>query len=391
MTIEPAGLDRRSFITLGVAGLAAFLASCGSSDRNGAAPAGQRVVIVGAGPAGMTAAHLLSQSGVDVIILEAAPTHGGRIKHNLEFTDFPISLGAEWIHVEAEILDEIVNDPSIAVTTQLTSYDPSDIAGYYDGALILEPAGDVADLKFINSSWLDFFNQHIVPGIEDMMTFDAQVTTIDYTGDQIRLVDANNVTYEADRVIFTAPVSVLQRGDVTFVPELPNRRVEAIENANVWSGLKVFLEFAEAFYPTILQTSDSETAEGQRLYYDAAYGQETDANILGLFAVGEQAETYQALPDDELLDRILAELDEIFDGAATPAYVRHLVQNWNDEPFVGAAYLADVAPSSTSRRLSGSIDGRIFFAGDAYTSFNDWGSVHAAARSAAEAVDDLLG
>ena len=40
------------------------------------------------------------------------------------FTDFPISLGAEWIHVEAEILDEIVNDPSIAVSTQLTSYDP---------------------------------------------------------------------------------------------------------------------------------------------------------------------------------------------------------------------------------------------------------------------------
>lgn len=259
-------------------------------------PADLRVVIVGAGPAGMTAAHLLSQRGVDV------------------------------------------NDPSIEVTTQLTPYGSSDIAGYYDGTL----------------------------------TFDTQVTTIDYTGDQIRLVDANNVTYEADRVIFTAPLKVLQRGDVTFVPELPAGRVEVIEDANVWSGLKVFLEFTEAFYPTILQTSDSETADGQRLYYDAAYGQETDANILGLFAVGEQAETYQALSDDELLDRILAELDEVFDGAATPTYVRHLVQNWNDEPFVGAAYLADVAPSSTSRRLSGSIDGRVFFAGDAYTSFNDW-------------------
>jgi len=152
----------------------------------------------------------------------------------------------------------------------------------------------------------------------------------------------------------------------------------------------VFVEFEEEFYPAALQFPNSETADGQRLYYDAAYGQDSDANILGLFAVGVQAESYQALSDEELLDRILSELDEIFDGAATPSYVRHLVQNWNDERFAGAAYLADNAPSSTSTRLSGSVDGRVFFAGDAYTSFDDWSSVHTAARSAADAVEDLL-
>ena len=228
-------LDRRSFIALGAAGLAAFLAGCGDSggeDSDGASLTGERVVVVGAGPAGMTAAHLLRQRGVDVEILEAAATHGGRIKHNLEFTDFPISLGAEWVHVEAEILEEIVNDPSVEVTTQLVAYDPADIAGYYDGTLTLGPAGEVTDLKFVDSSWLDFFNEHIVPGIEDTMTFDTQITAIDYTGDRIRLSDANDAVHEADRVIFTAPLKVLQRGDVTFVPELPDERVEAIDDAN---------------------------------------------------------------------------------------------------------------------------------------------------------------
>lgn len=383
-------LDRRSFLVFGAAGLAALLAGCASRDADVVALPGERVVIVGAGPAGMTAAHLLRQRGVDIAILEAASTHGGRIRHNLDFTDFPISLGAEWVHVEAEILEEIVNDPSIEVTTELVAYDPADIAGYYDGTLILGPIGDTADLKFVDSSWLDFFNKHIVEGIEDAMIFDTQVTTIDYSGDVIRLTDANGGSHEADKVIVTAPLKVLQRGDITFVPGLSDERTEALANADVWSGLKVFVEFEEEFYPAALQFPDSETADGQRLYYDAAYGQDSDANILGLFAVGVQAESYQALSDEELLERILSELDEIFDGAATPSYVRHLVQNWNDEPFAGAAYLADNAPSSTSTRLSGSVDGRVFFAGDAYTSFDDWSSVHTAARSAADAVEDLL-
>jgi len=68
-----------------------------------------------------------------------------------------------------------------------------------------------------------------------------------------------------------------------------------------------------------------------------------------------------------------------------------LVQNWNDEPFARAAYLADNAPSWISTRLSKSVDNKLFFAGDAYTRFDDWGSVHCAVRSAADAVEDLFG
>ncbi|MFT7648779.1 MAG: monoamine oxidase [Candidatus Poriferisodalaceae bacterium] len=400
--LAPAGTtprlpDRRAFLMLGASGLAALLASCSNADTDAERDtdeiedAGERVVVVGAGAAGMTAAHLLRQQGVDVVVLEAAPTHGGRIKHDLDFTDFPISLGAEWVHVEADILDEIVNDASVEVTTELVAYDPSDIGGYYeDGTLTLGRVGDIADLKFVNSSWLDFFNQHIVPGIEDTIVFDTKISTIDYSGDVIRLVDSTGTIHQADKAIVTAPLKVLQRGDITFVPDLPDDRTEAIDQANIWSGLKVFLEFSEGFYPTVLELPDSETADGQRLYYDAAYGQDTTTHVLGLFAVGAQAETYQALSDDDLLTRILAELDEIFDGAATRTYVRHLVQNWNEEPFARAAYLADVASPSTSTRLAGSVDGRLFFAGDSYTSFDDWGSVHSATRSAAEAVENLL-
>ena len=114
-------------------------------------------------------------------------------------------------------------------------------------------------------------------------------------------------------------------------------------------------------------------------------------SILGLFAVGEQAQQYQTLSESGLRDFILRELDEIFDDIPSRTYVKHVVQNWNDEPFIRAAYLADTAPSHISRTLSKSIDQKIYFAGEAYTQGNDWGAVHNATRSARDAVQELRG
>ena len=67
------------------------------------------------------------------------------------------------------------------------------------------------------------------------------------------------------------------------------------------------------------------------------------------------------------------------------------MQNWNDEPFIRAAYLAGVAPSRISRILSQSVSEKLYFAGDAYTQEDDWGAVHNAAQSARDAVKELLG
>ncbi|XP_063445383.1 spermine oxidase-like isoform X2 [Mytilus trossulus] len=57
-----------------------------------------RVVVVGAGAAGLSAAHHLVQNGFsNVIVLEATDRIGGRI-HTVEFGDGIIELGANWIH-----------------------------------------------------------------------------------------------------------------------------------------------------------------------------------------------------------------------------------------------------------------------------------------------------
>ena len=379
--------------TAATQGSAASTPAPDEDDAATSGDAGERVIVIGAGPAGMSAAHLLRQQGVDVTVFEAGPTHGGRIRHDLEFTDFPIPLGAEWMHVPPGILPEIVNDDSVEITTEIIEYETDDTAGFFDGTLSLFEVGDFfsTDRKFVGSSWLDFFDTYIVPEIADTFVFDTPIVEIDHSGEGVVLTDAGGGTHEAAAVIVTVPLKLLQLREVSFVPPLDDDRLATIDEANVWSGLKAFVEFDEVFYPAALSFPDSFTAEGQRLYYDAAYGQNSDANVLGLFSVGAQAERYQAVPPDKLIDVILAELDEVFDGAASPSYVQHLVQDWNAEPFARAAYLADEESSATSTRLSRPIGDTVYFAGDAYTAFDDWSAVHTAARSAADAVDDLLG
>jgi monoamine oxidase len=70
---------------------------------------GHRVIVVGAGVAGLAAARRLRQDGADVVVLEARDRIGGRIwtLHPGSLT-VPIELGAEFLHGEAPELDEII-------------------------------------------------------------------------------------------------------------------------------------------------------------------------------------------------------------------------------------------------------------------------------------------
>ena len=245
-------------------------------------------------------------------------------------------------------------------------------------------------MKFVDGTWLTFYETFIVPGIAEHMEFDIQVIKIDYSGDGVLLTDANGTSYTADAVVVTVPPQVIKDRDIKFVPPLPIRKQKAFDEAYIWGGLKVFLEFSERFYPVFLEIAGTNNDDGQKAFYDAAYGQDSDANVLGLFTVGVQSKPYQARTGDELRDYILAELDEIFDGAAPRSYMQHLAQNWSAEPFIRQAYFADSADWRLSKLMQETVDGRVFFAGASYTNGNDWGSVHTAAQSARDAVAQLV-
>lgn len=57
-----------------------------------------RVLVLGGGIAGLTAAWRLQQAGVEIELLEARDRVGGRLWTSFEYGPFPVELGAEFIH-----------------------------------------------------------------------------------------------------------------------------------------------------------------------------------------------------------------------------------------------------------------------------------------------------
>ncbi|MEO1520276.1 MAG: NAD(P)/FAD-dependent oxidoreductase [Cyanobacteria bacterium J06633_2] len=348
------------------------------------------IIIVGAGAAGLTAGYLLQQQGIEFQILEASSIYGGRMKRTTEFANFPIPLGAEWIHVKPEILEEIINDDSVDIEVETTPYDPSVDYALYEGEQVsMREIGFNEDSKFINTTWFDFFEQYLVPFVEEHITYNAVVEAVDYSAETIQ-VETQNGTYSADRVIVTVPVKMLQNGAIAFTPALPKDKQNAIDTVRVWDGCKAFIEFSQKFYTAAVAFEIIPETAGQKLYYDASYGQDTTQHVLGLFAVGTGTRPYVELNDDDLIEYMLNELDELFDGQASPNYVKHIFQNWNAEPYANGAYVVDHENWRRVRTLGKSVDNRLFFAGTAYTEGKDWSSVHTAARSARRAVEEIL-
>ncbi len=343
------------------------LMSCSSDDKINE-PFKGKVVIIGAGAGGLSAGYLLNQQGVDFEILEASPVYGGRMKINTSFTDFPIPLGAEWLETSTSIFEEIVNDANTPIN--------------------IETVKDAPDRKFVNSSWYNFFEQYIVTSIANKIAYNTIVNAIDYSGDKI-VITTQNGQHTADKVIVAVPLKILQDGDIKFTPTLPQDKLNAINDAPIWDGFKAFFEFSSNFYGDGFEFNITPASDGQKLYYDASLGQNTSKHILGLFVVGKPVLDYSSLSKDDLKNFILNELDNIYSNQATPNYVNHISQNWNNEPFIKSGYLSDEADWRTVRELGKPVANKIHFAGGAYTDGNDWVSVHTAAQSAKKAVEEL--
>lgn len=63
-----------------------------------AAAMAKKIIVIGAGVAGLAAAQELKKAKFDVTVLEARSRIGGRVWTDHEFVNFPLELGAEFVH-----------------------------------------------------------------------------------------------------------------------------------------------------------------------------------------------------------------------------------------------------------------------------------------------------
>ncbi len=312
------------------------------------------------------------------------------MKRNLGFADFPLPMGAEWLHARPEVFDMLIANSTTKVAVQTLGYDKNDVYAFWDGTVLKRAnlSGET-DLKFINSSWFDFFEHYIVPFVIDEIKFQNPVTTIDTPQGRATVQTQSGQEFSGDAVIVTVPLKMLQERRITFVPHLTQSKTHDIDTAIFWEGYKAFLEFDEQFYPAYTEIGVTPSASGQHGFYDASYGQNTQRHILGLFAVGSAARPYLRMSEDVVAQLILSQLDEIFDGKATPSFRKIITQDWSNEPHIGGAYIQDHEDWKRVRQLGNSVGSSLYFAGEAYTDGEEWGSVHNAALAAKRVVDQL--
>ena len=137
-------IDRRTFIQ-GAAGASVAACTGGSVDR---LAAGSSVVVIGAGFAGIGAAELLLENGMNVELIEASSRIGGRA-HTTPLGDSYADLGANWLasdrvnylrpHAESNELVGAIADFSDSVIADRGNTSPLDL-----GPLMADLEGEVA-------------------------------------------------------------------------------------------------------------------------------------------------------------------------------------------------------------------------------------------------------
>lgn len=400
-----------------------------------------KVLIIGAGAAGLYAGYVLKSKGIDFQILEADAQYGGRLGKLPEFANFPIDLGAQWLHGENNLLGDLVKKSKTKITlddsgmkywfnNQLVDKLPKDV-GIFEGdnlpdvsfekyaqqkglddsyKYIVEAiAGDQGadasqlsvyynnleeenwtsgddDFKF-QETFFDFIDSQIASQVADKILLNTIVAKIDYSGNQIIVTDSNNANYQADKVIITTPITILKSNDIEFIPPLPQEKVAAFSKIGMDAGMKVFLKFSTKFF-------DQNIVGGKicAAYADDSIGKATDDNILLAFVMGEQAQELSNLGSDvAITNALLQELDEMYAGQASTTFIASHVQNWTTKPFVRGAYSYSTIGMGDARTIAAQpIEDKLFFAGEAMNTNGHHQTVQGAVETGYREVMNIL-
>ncbi|OWP79447.1 flavin monoamine oxidase family protein [Flavobacterium oreochromis] len=441
-------MDRRKFLkhstVLGASVLIpSILTSCDSQAEEDNSK-NVKVLIIGGGAAGLFAGYTLKKKGVSFKILEASSKYGGRLGKQSGFADFDIDQGAEWLHLENSIIGKIIKDtqtkitlddvevqywynnqirPTLPLKTDIFRNDNEvfqDIS-YLEHAhqkgldnsynhIIEAYAGDQgASSTNISAKWdneeakksnsqeknykfgktyFDVFEDYVVPFVKEDIKLNTIVKKIDYSGKSIEVTDVNGVTFVADKVIVTVPITILKSNDIAFKPSLPSEKTAAFQKIGMEAGMKVFLKFSKKFYPDNFIYGGSVCAA----YGDVTIGKQTKDNILLAFVMGKQAQALSDLNTNEAItNALLKELDSMFDGKATQSFVKSSVQNFTKHPFIRGAYsYSPVGMGNAREILAQSVDGKIFFAGEATNLQGDHQTVHGAVATGVEQAEKII-
>lgn len=355
-----------------------------------------RVIIVGAGASGLAAAKVLEQNNVDYLMLKATDRFGGRLKKDTTLADFPIDMGAEWIHSAPIVLNVLKGKKGDQIEEELIPFKLGNTANWDGEKYKVNPKwlnkavyNFMPESKFKNSTWYDFVNKNIAQAVKHKIKYNSPVTEINYSDKRVLIKTENGKRYEADKVLVTVSVGVLKSNLIKFVPEMNVEKKKAINELTFHQGFKVALKFSENFYPDAI---NCKVKDGEKVFYDIAFGKDTKTNVLGFLCTGSETLTYYALNSEQKIIRaLIEELDKMFEGKASTTYTgEYILEDWGKHKYTQGTWTqAFQEKKSQLETLNQSIDNKIYFAGEIYDPYRQMG-VPGAILSGYYSIDRLL-
>lgn len=313
--------------------------------QNGA----QRVIVIGAGCAGLAAARHLRAKGIDCVVVEARERVGGRT-HSLQLGPVTIDLGAAWLQQfadnflarEAERLGLRLVKTDFGRPLRAASDGPVEgveqawqalrqkvdrrmplVEGVVDYLAGLEPAQAriaryAIDASLISEACLPLEalsvdaldedgvgnDDHFLPGgysqiIEHLaagldIRLGQPVSQIDWRGSELCINEERG-----DFCICTVPLGVLKT--LEFHPELPRAQQEALAHLGMGCLEKVVLQFDQRWWPRsptgYLHWYDTPASWLEWLDLTDAVGKPT---VVGLIAADAVARQFAGRSDEEI-------------------------------------------------------------------------------------------
>ncbi|MBV7328141.1 FAD-dependent oxidoreductase [Chloroflexi bacterium TSY] len=419
----------------------------------------KRILVVGAGAAGLAAAHRLHAAGYQVIILEARDRVGGRALTNYDFAPYPLEFGAEGIHGDRVVTWQLLKE------YRLQAYPFPDVHGpfymhlaesgfgsvaespalplilnYYDAAWQWVQAGKSDDtLRVVLQDWCNqnsvdvstgfwsMFNAYLgenhaadldqlgVHGLIDAtyegdgegyfyirsgystlfdhlavkldIRFSTPVQEIQWAGLNVRAVTATGQEIDADALVVTLPLAVLQSGEMTFTPHLPQEKEDAIQGLGAGPVDRIFMRFKRRFWPSDMV--EVVTDIKNTIWVNPDPTLQRESAVLRGTVTAASARDFEALGEDAV-QAALSQLIEIFGTDIRKEYVTGHFVAWGADPFTQMGYsYTPVNATGLRKQLAEAVDNRLFFAGEA-TNHLYPATIHGALESGFRAADEII-